>query len=411
MMGHRLTVVLVSAAVLSSGCSEGSQSSPAASSFTSSAASPSAPGMDTLRAALSERDPLERNYLLTSFLRALRVEDVPEMLAEVEKHRVGIDAEEVNLLMLAWTRIDGSGAFTTAKNWPTPWKTILMKGAMYAWGFNDGRAALAELRLIEDEELREALEVELLAGWVSSDNRLAASEFAATVPIARRRNRLALRLAAEAGRDGHEAVIAWAEAIPEDAPNDFKMTAFEHAAGSLARLDPKRAAPWYERHMQHAYSRGGLRNLATKWAHHHDPEPLVVWIESLPVEESREGERKNALRAAFRAWVKQAPEEVEAWLGSAAAGPTRDSAIDEFTRALAKVSPAEALRWSGQITDEELRRMRTLRYTRQWFTKDPEAAQAWLAEAQVPERWREQILNNLPHAQRQGSAKTAEQDG
>ena len=149
------------------------------------------PDLDTLRAGLGERDDLERKYLLTSFLRTLRPEDVPPMLAEVEKHRIGFDAEEVRLLMLAWTRFDGPGAFATARDWPTPWRSVLMVEAMHAWGFNDGRAALAECEQVEDEELRKSLQFALVSGWVESRDPLGASEFAATAPKGRRRSRLA----------------------------------------------------------------------------------------------------------------------------------------------------------------------------------------------------------------------------
>jgi hypothetical protein len=391
--------VAILAAGLGLGCSQGSESSPPR------------PGLDTLRAGLGERDELERTYLLTSFLRTLGPEDVRPALAEIEKHRAGFDKEEVRLLMLAWTRFDGPGAFATARDWPTPWRSSLMEQAMHAWGFNDGRAALAECEQIENEELRERLLAALLSGWVSSHDRQGASEFAATVSNARRRSRLALRLAGQAKRDGPDAVIAWADAVPEDSPNQFKEAVFATAAGAIASLDPERAATWYESRMQHGYTTSGLLNIAGKWAYFHDPKTLIAWIETLPIEEARESERTDAVREAFRTWAPKAPGEVETWLETASGGPLRDTAIDELARATADASPAEALRWAGQIEDYKLRRRRTLRYSRQWFVQDPEAARTWLAEADVPPEWRQQILNNWPHAKRRGGAKSSGSDG
>jgi hypothetical protein len=390
--------IAVLAAGLGLTCSQGSE--------------PSAPrpGLDTLRAGLAERDELERLYLLTSFLRTLGPEDVLPVLAEVEKHRVGFDKEEVRLLMLAWTRFDGPGAFATARDWPTPWRSILMEQAMYAWGFNDGWAALAECEQIEDEFLEKSLRAALVSGWVSSHDRQGATEFAATVSNAKQRIRLAFRMAGQAKRDGPDAVIAWADAVPEDAPNEFKETVFATAAGALARLDPERAAPWYESQMQHWYSASGLFNIAGKWAQFYDPKTLIAWIETLPIEEARESERTDAVRVAFRTWAPEAPGEVEAWLETASGGPMRDAAIDELARATADASPAEALRWAGQIEDEKLRRKRTFRYSRQWFVRDPEAAGAWLEEADISDGWRQQILNNSPHAQRWANRKNAERD-
>ena len=396
-MKLRWLAVTVLSAGVGLGCSQDVESSPPHSS------------LETLSSALGERDELERTYLLTSFLRTLRPEDMPLTLAELEKNRAGIDADEVRLFMLAWTRFDGPGAFATARNWPTPWKTILMEQAMQAWGYNDGRAALAESEQIEDEELREKLQIALISGWISSDDRLGASEFAATVSEPRRRTRLALRLAGEAKRDGVDAVIAWADAVPEDAPNDFKDVVFTHAAGVITRLDPKRVTTWYEGQMKHAYTSLGLRGIAGKWAQFHDPKALITWLDSLPIEEARESERVGAVGMAFRTWAPLAPEEAEAWLESAPDGPTRDVAIDEFARATIDADPTNALRWVGQITDYELRRKRTLRFTRLWFAQDPHAAGTWLETADIPKAWQKQIMNNTPHAKSRAKAANIEQ--
>jgi hypothetical protein len=364
------------------------------------------PDLDTLRAALRERDELERKYLLTSYLRTLGPEDLELTSAEFEKHRAGIEQDEVRLWMLAWARFDGPGAFATARDWPTDWKSTLMGEAMYAWGFHDGRAAVAESEKVEGDKLRQAA----VAGWMAGHDRVGVTEYAANVVESKRRFRLALRLAGHAKRDGAEAVMAWADAVPEDAPNDFKATVFGHAAGAVASLDPDKATAWYEARMEHAYTEYSLRSIANKWSVHHDPAALIAWIVSLPQDESRLGEKSEASRTAFRAWAGKSSGEVAAWIEAAPAGPIRDMAIEEYTRVIADESPDEAVHLVASIDDEELRRRRTLRYSRKWFAKDPDAAQAWLEEADVPPEWQQQILNNLPHAKRAG-AKQAGSDG
>lgn len=354
------------------------------------------PDLDTFRAALAESDELERTYLLTSFLRTLRSEDMPSVLAEVEQHRAGFDSDQVRLLMLGWTRFDGPAAFETAWNWPTPWKSILMEEAMHAWGYNDGPAALARCEQIEDVELQESLRQKVMAGWVSSRDRLGAAAYAATVSKPRRRTRLARRLAGEAMRDGPDAVIAWADAIPDDAPNDFKATAFSLGAGVVAKHDPARAAAWYERQMKHPYTSTALRTIASKWAQYHDPENLLEWMTALPVEPERELERADAVRTAYRIWAAEELEKAGAWLQSMPDGPARDAAIDEMARATVDESPRAALHWAVQIEDKDLLRKRTLRYTRRWFVEDPGAARAWIEAADLTPEVREHIEENLP---------------
>lgn len=361
--------------------------------------------LDTLDEALSERDELERMYQLTRFLRTLGPEDVLGALKVVEKHRVGVTAEEVRLFMLAWTRVDAPGAFAAARDWPTPWKTVLMEQAMRAWGFNDGKAALAECERVEDEELRNRLRSALLEGWVSSHDRLGASEFVASIPERRRRNRLAFRLAGEAMRDGPGAVIAWAEAVPTDAPNEFKKFALYHAAGAVARVDPERVVLFYERHMEHGYSSTALRNIAIKWSEHHGAQELIAWVQSLPIEEARESERAEAIGVAVRTWAPEAPEEVAAWLESNLPNPAFDHAVAEFARAMSDTSPEVAVAWAARIEDETERHKYTVRAARKWLRQAPEAARTWAAGADLPEDWRQQILAKPPRPQRDPNAK------
>lgn len=361
--------------------------------------------LDTLDEALSERDELERMYQLTRFLRTLGPEDVPGVLEAVEKHRVGVTAEEVRLFMLAWTRVDAPGAFAAARDWPTPWKIVLMEQAMRAWGFNDGKAALAECERIEDKELRDRLRSALVEGWVRSHDRLGASEFAASVAERRRRNRLAFRLAGETMRDGPDAVIAWAEAVPTDAPNEFKQFAFYHAAGAVARVDPERVVPFYKRHMENGYSSTALRNIAIKWSEHHDARDLIAWLQSLPIEEGRESERAEAIGVAVRTWAPEAPEEVAAWLESKLPNAAFDYAVAEFARAMSATSPELAVAWATRIEDETERHKYTVRGARKWLRQAPEAARTWVAGADLPEEWRQQILANPPRPKRDPNAK------
>jgi len=398
-MRRMLFTAAVSAAVFVLGCSPSSE-----------IAEP-APDLDTLRAALQEHDVLERKYLLTSYLRTLTPADLPAVLEEIEVHRVGIESDEVRLLMLAWARFDGPGAFEAARNWPTRWRSVLMEEGIWAWGFYDGRAAVAECERIDDERLRETLRTTAIDGWVRSDDRLGASEYAATVPNAKRRARIARRLAGQAKRDGAEAVMAWADAVPEGAPNEFKETVFGFAAGTVARIDPELVMPWYESQMQNWYTTSGLHSIAARWAQFHDANALVAWIETLPIEEARESERTDAIKLGLRTWAGEDLAAVETWTLSAPAGSMRDTAIDEIARVVTETSPADALRWVEQIEDDKLRRKRVLRYSRQWFMRDPAAARAWLEDAGIPDEWRPQILDNWAMASRSGNPNPPKKRG
>jgi len=368
------------------------------------------PDLDTLHAALSERDELERAYLLSRYLRELDTQDLPDALEAIEAHRVGISADETRLLMLVWTRFDGPGAYEAASSWPTPWRKTLTQQMMQAWGFNDGRAAHTAWETIEDEDLKSSLRPFLVAGWEASDDREGVSEFAATIEEPKLRNRVALRIAGQAMRDGPDAVIEWAEAVPVDAPNDFKKIVIRHAASALARVDPDRAARWYESVIDQPYAAGALRKIAQKWALHHDPTSLIRWIETLPLDDSSEVERLDAVGVAVRFWAANEPAEVEEWLASEPPGPVRDTAIIEFARATVDASPEEALEWVGLVLDDADRRKNTLRSWRQWFRNDPHTARAWLGESDIPQAWQRQLLSDLPRRRANDDKQVAEPD-
>jgi hypothetical protein len=392
-MKLRCFVAAVLAAGLGLGCTHGSQSSPPR------------PGLDTLRAGLVEYDDLERKYLLTSFFRTLRPEDVPSVIAEVERHRVGFEADDVRLWMLAWTRFDGPGAFAMATNWPTHWRSTLMQETMWAWGYNDGRAAHAACKQVEveEEDFRDKLCSNVIDGWVESRDGVGAAEYAATVTISRRRSRLAFRIIGNAKRYGPDTVIELVNGVPEDAPNDFKRAVFFHAGGVLARLDPERAASWYERHMMHSYSLGSLGNIATKWAVDHDAAAAIAWIEGLDLDASHKKERGEAIGNAFASWQAKAPGDARTWLTSIAPGPIRDRSIKQMAKAITHDSPAEAMYWVQQIDDDELRRRQMFRYTRRWFLQDPDGVKDWLAAADLDPDFKQGLVNNLP---RLSEAKT-----
>ncbi len=363
--------------------------------------------VDSFRAALAERDTLNRSYRLSAFLQEFGPDDVPAALEILEARPIGVSQEEVRLLMLAWSRFDAPGAFAWASDWPTRWRETLMSEAMYAWGFRDGRAAFRALEGVEDPELQARLKPAILEGWLRSDDREGVGEYIAAISLPKRRGRLTFVLAAETMRDGVEAVMRWAEAVPEDAANDFKQGAFYHASSVVAREDPRRAVEWFEVHRTHPYSEGSVAGIAVQWARLHDPPGLFDWLRSLPAEGEREGERGKAIADGFRIWLQRVPAEAEAWLRSALPDPELDPAVAELVLYLSRSSPGSAVAWAGRIQDEELRRGKTIRAARAWWRAEPEAVTSWLAESDLSEEVRQQIVRPRSAARAPAAARPA----
>lgn len=361
----------------------------------STAAPGSERSLETLRAGLLERDALVRAYLLSSYLRELGPDELPASLELVEEHFLGMQPEDVSLLMHAWSRFDPAGALEWARAWPTGWRDKLMQAAVLAWGFRDGPGALRALEALEDEELERTLRPSLLAGWLQSDDTEAASLYVANEGDPRVRRRLTFTLASERAKAGVEAVIAWAEAVPDDAPNDFKQGSFYHASSVVARSDPQRVAAWFEAHRADWYSEGSLDTIARKWGQHRDPAALFEWLRTLPPGEGeRAGEVDAAMVAGLRPWRRRDPTAAEAWLRAALPDPKLDAAVEQIAWSHAVESPESALAWALRIEDDRRREGNVVRLARSWRARDPQAAGAWLAASGLPEPLRSSIVED-----------------
>lgn len=351
--------------------------------------------LDSFRAALAQRSPLERAYGLSAFLRQLEPAQIRGFAEAIQQHHIGVTPEEMRLLMFAWARHDAAAAFAWAREEAPPVKRrTLSYEAAFAWGFYDGPAALAGVEALDDPDEVATLRAAVLEGWLESGENVKASAYVAGVEDPRRRRRLSFLLAGQASRDGLEAVMRWAEAVPEDAPNDFKTQAFYQATNTLVQRDPQVAVSWLEAHRSRPYSVGSLEIIAHHWAMRDGP-ALFAWLRGVPDGlGDRAGERADAIARGFQVWVQKAPEEAEAWLLSQLPAADLDPAVQEMARARVGEAPAEAFQWVERIQDEERRREGVQMVARVWLRLDPQVAVAWIARSDLPEDLRESLLKS-----------------
>jgi hypothetical protein len=346
---------------------------------------------------LGERDPLTRMAQLSTALETLHQGNIEAAVAALEAQQDSVSPEEVRLFMLAWTRFDGPGAFRWAHEWPTRWSSTLRGEAMFAWAYNDGRAAAQTLESLDDEELEATLRSRMMEGWLRSGDTDSVGDYIATVADPRRRRRLTFLLTGEISRGGPDALMRWVEELPADSANEFKQGAFYHAAGEVARTDPDRAAAWFESHRAAPYARGSLDHIARKWAHHHDPSALFGWLKGLDL---APGEVEGALAAGYRVWLGGDAEAAEAWILSELPDPGLDPAVWELVRARAEKEPRVAIDWALRLEDPDMRRKGLIRAGRSLFRRNREAGEAWLAQSDLPEEDRESIRRAPPMKRR-----------
>jgi hypothetical protein len=227
--------------------------------------------------------------------------------------------------------------------------------------------------------------------WLHSDNKDSIAEYIAYFPDVRRRGRLYFLLAGEIMvSDGADAAMRWVEAIPDDAPNNFKLGLFDHVANMVAAQDPEKAANWFLAHRTQPYSEGGLDGIARRWAQQDAP-AAMAWLLALSPDGLRAGERDKAIGGAFRKWIQLNQGRAEKWLNNHLPNPELDPAIYEAVRRLMPIDVAKSMEWARRLEDRKQRNNQTVRVGVRWRNKDPEAFDDWLKENEIPEETLQRI--------------------
>jgi hypothetical protein len=343
---------------------------------------------DRLSQALRDRDVLIRSYRVSEALLELDERDIDAAVAVLEEQRRGVTEGEVRLFMLAWCRFDPAGAFAWADAWPGPWRTTLVRKAIFAWAFRDPEGAAEAFGAMEPA-VRKELHAHLIGGWARSEDTAGLTEYLFSQPAGIERSRSLGVLLAELLDGGPEVVVEWAEDVPVEAPNQAKVTAFLTAGGALAQYDPSDATAFYEAHQQFAYAQPALKTIARRWVDHHEPELLFEWLFSLPPGEGV----ADAVEAGFSRWWSRAPEDARAWLLAAPSTEALDPAVAVFARNVSRTSVRRAVEWAERIHDEPLRRRTLAPLLRQWGREDPAAARAWMNARDLPRELQREFVN------------------
>ncbi len=351
----------------------------------------------SLAAALEEEDLLLRAGMLASSLKGLNSGTIDDSLAELHEGRVGVTDQELRMFMLAWARFDAPGAFAWAKAQDSDWSSRLLKAATYAWGFADPHAAQAALGDLPTEgSKRSPLSGQLMAGWRASGDIEGITGYLIAMPNSRERETMTTGLLAQIGKQGIDAVIAWSDAIPEDANAGFKRVAFNRAAGVVAHADPDRAARWYEANRGKKFTEKSLAVIARRSIDHHDPDALFAWIGGLPplADQEFDSEQVHAIAQAMKWWLRRDPDAAQEWINAFDEVPqVYDPALASLSQFHLKKTPEFAVYWAARIQDETLRSESLVKAASRWRRRDAEAAEEWLAVAEISDEDRARITS------------------
>jgi hypothetical protein len=342
--------------------------------------------LDSFRAALDDTDELSRTHAYTAYLLDLSAAELPEALEALEAQRIWLTEAELRMFMLAWGEIDPGAGFEHVDTWPVNIREMARAAAFYAWAYHDPDGALAALESLEARLERQQLRHQLVTGWAAREDKQGLGLWIEALPKGQSRQRYTGILARAYLRDDPDALIAWADSVAVDANDGFKATAFLKAANALGHRDPLRARDWVEGQLENDYARRVAPVVVRHWAQR-DAKAALDWSRDLANEEDRDRGVANA----FREWVKAEPREAKDWLRTNTPAPDLDSAVRVVVQQTSPKSMERAMEWAERTADPDKREKGVTELALRWRRQDQEAADAWLAEAEISDEARQKI--------------------
>ncbi len=346
----------------------------------------SAGSMESFRGALAATDLVERSYGISAFVRGMTEDQLPEAIEAIEEGRAWLSDHEMRLFLFGWARFDAAGAFERVGEWPEGTREMGQSAAIYAWAVHDPSAALEALSGIKSRFARTRLRAELANGWSLSASKRDMSDWIATLPDSDAKQRYMGTLTRGLLRDGPEELIAWVETVPDQPDTDFKNLAVLKAMNTLAHKHCLRAVEWIDEHRDKEYALKASAVVARQWSRE-DPKAALLWSLELP----DPAQRDRSLSYAFRPWLEQEPEAAEAWLRAETPSAALDAAVRIMMRETMAASFEGAMEWAQRIADPEKRESNIIDLAHKWQRRDAEAAEAWLASAEISDEVRQKI--------------------
>jgi len=342
---------------------------------------------DSFRSALDENNDLLRSYRMSAFLKDMTAAELPAALEAIEDRRLWLSPEDLRLFALSWARFDPAGALEEFSAWPANARDMARGAAFYAWGYYDPTAALEALDAVESKPEMAQLQFELVAGWSNRDDTQDLSDWIAALPESQTRQRYAGYYARALLRRGPETLLAWADSVPVDANEDFKATAVLKAAHTLAHQDPLLAKDWIEGQIGQSYARHVAPAIVRQWSKS-DPRAALDWSRTLTPDDDRD----RGVTQAYRSWLQLEPEAATEWLRANTPSASLDAALRVAMQTAAQKSPERAMEWAERMEDPKKRDQSVREVALRWKRTDPEAMEAWLADAEISDDLRRVIV-------------------
>jgi hypothetical protein len=347
-----------------------------------------------VRSSLQTKGTLRRVAQLARLMENLDGNNVVGAAKVFDEKITSIDKLDIRLFLSAWTALDPEAAMDSVLAWTLPSMRRFGAGVVARDWAENGNAleAMARLRDVREWRTRDPAYGELVNGWVSSGDIEGVTEWVSSLPNSDGRDIISESMMKgillQHGLDG---IIRWADAVPVDAPDHFKKTAFRKALRQVSNRDPIRAAAWYEEQEEQEYATIMMAVVATEWVEA-DPEAAIAWVLERPPGFAR----VLALQRMIDRWVQIDREAATNWMQHADLDAELSPMLDPFIRGLAATQPEEAAEWLDRVRDPQQQETLTLAIAVTWRQRDADAADAWIETLELSEEARVKIAQMQP---------------
>jgi len=343
-------------------------------------------------ALLQPNLPENRSHILEVFA-SLDESNVDSVARTVSDQIYWLNDCEYLPFLQAWLRFDREAALDHALAWGERSKSLRAVAETIFLDAADGRTQDAlELLSLEipgkerggdDALLRSAYFRGLVVGGTSVEEvveELERLNDPATLP------RTARELVNDvAGFRGIESAMALASLIAGRFGSRVADAALTGIVEVVAIDEPARVQLWLDEHPNTIDATSAKSELAMIWSES-DPHAALAWTLTLSP-----ALRSRAFSAALGSWLQRDAETAAQWARQNLPEETHAFALPVLVRKLRLLLPQEAAYWANQIADPRRRISRLLDVLYPWWNQDAEAADRWVANAELSASMREEV--------------------
>jgi hypothetical protein len=340
---------------------------------------------------LRDEDAFSRARRLGTLLPTLGPELVLAVKQALEDLTLDFGATEYELLLRYWATHQPEEASRWAvEESPAFFRKAAILSSFTLWAEADPYAAksAAEKWAKQRPDVRDVLPMALVRGWFAANpSDLAQFIQGLGVGLPRQRALYAyIRIAIQ--KQGPEAIMRWAESLPED-NETYKTAVYLKVASALQLFDHEAALRWCEAHCDGPHGQDLRGTIARRWVLS-DGAAALAWLSSAP----KSPQTDFAVWISFEEWAQIDREAALAWMATRTTGeldPWLQPILQAYAKLLAADSPAEAIGWAEQIENDNTRRFRLIEIARAWREVDEAASEAWLQQSSLSEEDREKV--------------------